>query len=338
MDLDEEFDLDYAIKIKVTDRIYVEEESLYKVRNNQKKNKSMIFKTKALESKESGDIKVAYKNGKSGQNPDVQCIRSSSIIAQMATKMPSDENVFEENLKHINMIINNVKNILFLNPIPSEMRDYSRITDNDIKPNAENLSSVLFKLCSDEAVKKKILGIIGKLPENDIIDIDFIETKLGDVIFRLKEKYGNKSQDIDAKRVSDGTIRCIAIITALISESKDSIVIIEEVDNGIHPSRAKSLIDAISSISSERGMDVIITTHNTALLNAISHENLIGVSVAYRNDETGASEFLPFIDISKYPKLLAQGGLGDLAVTDEIVRAIKEKSRNCKDYSWLRVY
>lgn len=79
----------------------------------------------------------------------------------------------------------------------------------------------MLKLCSDKAIKKTILDIIGTLPENDIIDIDFIETKIGDVIFTLKEKYGSKSQDIDAKRLSDGTIRCIAVIAALISEKKE---------------------------------------------------------------------------------------------------------------------
>ena len=34
---------------------------------------------------------------------------------------------------------------------------------------------------------------------------------------------------------------------------------------------------------------------------------------------------IKFIDINKYPKLLAKGGLGYLAIKDYIVKAIKEK-------------
>lgn len=64
--------------------------------------------------------------------------------------------------------------MLFLNPVPSEMRDYSRINDSEMRSKADNLSSVLYKLCQDDNNKKRILDVIGTLPENEILDIDFI--------------------------------------------------------------------------------------------------------------------------------------------------------------------
>lgn len=39
-----------------------------------------------------------------------------------------------------------------------------------------------------------------ELPENEILDIGFIETSIGDVMFRLKEKYGERSEFVEAKR------------------------------------------------------------------------------------------------------------------------------------------
>lgn len=156
-------------------------------------------------------------------------------------------------------------------------------------------------------------------------------------MFKIKEQYGSRSEYIEAKRLSDGTIRCMAVVVALISEKPGSIVIIEEVDNGIHPSRAKSLIDSISELAKDRKIDIIITTHNSALLNAISKNDLIGVSIGYRNEEDGGSEFIQFVDINKYPKLLAQGNLGDLVINDEILKSIKLKRRNNNDYTWLEV-
>ncbi len=335
VDLDEEFDIVYSIRIKVGDRIYVEDESLCK--KSQAGYEELIFRTKRVASKDSGDIKVEYNNGKQGKNPDVFCIRSSAVLPQLVTKMSPEYKNYQDNQKYLNMVIDDLKGMLFLNPIPSEMRNYSRISDTELKPQADNISSVLNMLCKDEKNKKNILDIIGKLPENDILDIGFIETSIGDVMFSLKEQYGNNSKYIEAKRLSDGTIRCIAVIASLISEKKGNMVIIEEVDNGIHPSRAKSLIDAIAQIANERGIDVIITTHNSALLNAVSKDELIGVSIAYRNEENGGSEFIQFVDINKYPKLLAKGSLGDLVISDEILKSIKSKGRKNKDYSWMEV-
>ena len=62
MSLDEESDLLYEIKISVNNRIYVEEEALYKMpsdRLSPRTNK--IFKTKAVKT-EGADILVEYGN------------------------------------------------------------------------------------------------------------------------------------------------------------------------------------------------------------------------------------------------------------------------------------
>lgn len=334
VDLDNESDLEYSIKIKVGDRIYVDEESLYRTFNNS--TKELVFKTKKA-SRESGDIKVEYNNGKPGKNPDLTCIRSSSVLAQLSSKIPSESAKFQEDINNINLVIKNLRSMLFLNPVPSEMRDYSRINDSEMKSKADNLSSVLYKLCQDHNNKKRILDLIGTLPENEILDIDFIKTPISDVMFRLKEKFAVSTDYIEAKRLSDGTIRCIAVIASLISEKSGSIIIIEEVDNGIHPSRAKSLINTISSLCKERNIDVIITTHNPALLNAVTRDDLIGVTICYRDENDGSSKFVQFIDINKYLELLVQGNLGDLAVNNEILNTIKDNRRRNKNYDWLGV-
>ena len=179
--------------------------------------------------------------------------------------------------------------------------------------------------------------MIETLPENDIKDIDFVKTNIGDVMFQLKESYGDKIESIEAKRLSDGTIRCMAVIAALISEKAGNIVVIEEVDNGIHPSRATTLIKYIAQLANERGIDVIITTHNPALLNAVKGDNLYGVSVCYRCKEDRSSKIISFIDIDKYPSLLAQGGLGDLATSGMITKVLREEKRQSSDYSWMGV-
>ena len=123
-------------------------------------------------------------------------------------------------------------------------------------------------------------------------------------------------------------------MAAVLSEKKGGMIVIEEVDNGIHPGRAKTLIQLVSNIAREREVDVIITTHNAILLNALSKENLSGVEIVYRDDEEGDSRFIPLIEINNMPSLLANGKLGDVFTNDMILKYIKT-DETLEDYSWL---
>ena len=346
----DDFELEYKINISVTDRILVEEESLIKRKPDTEGDR--IFKTKKS-NHDSTDIKVSYDNSKKDINPDLKCIRTASILSQLSTKLPAKSKAEKEALSCINHVLEHLRNMLFLDPQPGTMRNYTRKTDIKLRPNADNISSVMYNLCKDLDIKSKILNFISKLPENEIRDIDFIETPIGDIMLSLNETYSPNSYNsgiknnsnsnynkmpiyIEAKRLSDGTLRCLAIITALLSKESGSMVLIEEVDNGIHPNRAKGLIEAISDIAKERNIDVLITTHNPALLNAIGRDELAGVVVCYRDAETGSSEFIQFLDIEKYPELMAKGKLGDLLTKDELTKAIKTEKKNY-DKNWLGV-
>lgn len=323
-------DLEYRIKIEVNDRIMISEERLSEISNNEVKP---MYDTKVSD-KQSGDITVACNNGQKGRNPDITCIRFSSIISQLATKLPQDRKYGKKIVEYANVVIEKFKNILYLNPETNRMRSYSLLNDTELRVNASNISSVLFALCKDNKNKKMLLDIMQQLPENKILDITFTEGPLNDVILFLEEKSGRYIEKIDATRLSDGTLRCLAIVAAVLSEKKGGMIVIEEVDNGIHPGRAKTLIQLVSNIARERKVDVIITTHNAILLNALSKENLSGVEIVYRDDEEGDGRFIPLIQINNMPSLLANGKLGDVFTNDMILKYIKTEEIS-EDYSWL---
>ena len=237
---------------------------------------------------------------------------------------------------YIQTMVQALKSIIVLDPIPQNMRDYTRILDYDLRVNCDNISSVLKHMCEDEEKKKQLLDIIRDLPENEVADIEFIETVIGDVIFALKEKYANSTEIVDARKLSDGTLRCIAMLTSVLASESNSMIVIEEVDNGIHPGRVQKLIDTLANIGVERNIDVIVTTHNAMLMNQYKKEHLVGVSVVYREKEKGTSKFVPFIDIDDFPAILAAGGLGDAMIDNRLISAIKDEKKS-EDYSWLGV-
>lgn len=336
IDMDDKKDLLYEIKIGVGDRVVIEEEGLYLVKKDSlgpKTNK--IFKTKKAESG-CAEIKVQYKNGSIGNDPDMLCVRSNAILPQMVGKMRRDTKEERETIVWMERVVNHLKNIRMLDPIPSSIRDYVRISDIELRQNCDNLSAVLNEMCKDNGKKTQLLKVVKELPENEVEDIEFVETKIGDVIFALRERNLNSTELVDARQLSDGTLRCIAVLVAVLIGEPGSMVMIEELDNGIHPARVYKLVEQLITIGREKNIDIIITTHNATLLNAYKKEELMGVSVVYRDRERGTSKIQSFIEIENFPAMLAAGGLGDAMIDESLLLSLKSSKRT-KDYSWLGV-
>ncbi|MBR1740478.1 MAG: AAA family ATPase [Lachnospiraceae bacterium] len=336
IDWDDNQDLLYEIRIRVNGNVMVDEEGLYLVEvDSLGPKKNPVFKTKKADY-DRIEIKVQYKNGKKGMNPDTICVRSSAILPQIAGKVLRESNEEREIASMLEKMISQLKNIMILNPVPSEIRNYVRVTDVELRTNCDNLSAVLNKMCKKKKEKEHLLEIVKDLPENDILGIEFIETKIGDVIFALREKYLKNSELVDARQLSDGTLRCIAILTAILMSEPNSIIVIEEIDNGIHPARVSKLISRLVQIGNERQVDVVITTHNAALMNSYRKGELVGVSVVYREKEKGTSKITSFVDIEDFPNMLVSGGLGNAMIDESLLKTLKDEKKT-KDYSWLGV-
>ncbi len=128
--------------------------------------------------------------------------------------------------------------------------------------------------------------------------------------------------EIDARSMSDGTLRLLGILTALLTRPEGSLSVIEEIDNGLHPSRAELLVKILREIGTKRKIDLLITTHNPALLDALGPEIIPFVTVVHRDAETGESKLTLLEDIENLPKLLATGSLGKLATKGTIEKTL----------------
>ena len=104
------------------------------------------------------------------------------------------------------------------------------------------------------------LEFIRALPEQDIKEIAFIETPRGEVMVALSESFGGSNKKYDASLLSDGTLRVLAIAAAILS-APPGLVVIEEIDYGVHPSRAAQLLNQVSRIAKARNLRVLISSH-----------------------------------------------------------------------------
>ena len=165
-------------------------------------------------------------------------------------------------------------------------------------------------------MEAEITKYVTDLPERDIQKVwaEPVGRFKNDAMLYCEEMWvqNQKPTLIDAQGMSDGTLRFLAIITTLLTRKKNSQVVIEEVDNGLHPSRSELLIKMLREIGERRQIDILITTHNPALLDALGSEIVPFVVVAHRDSKTGESKLTLLEDINKLPKLMASGTLGKI--------------------------
>lgn len=290
------------------------------------------------------EISVAYNNFLRGKNkPHIPCSNRQAVFYQLETPGRFDK-IHEKSQRVIPAVTRSLRetlrNIVFLDPRPALMRDYVYSKNDEINEDGSNLSAVLYGICQrGEVAKKELLTFIRSLPEQDITDIQFIETDRKDVMVRLEESFGEKSRTVDAPLLSDGTLRVLAIGAALLTAPKGALVVIEEIDNGVHPSRADTLVRQIGDIAKERELRVLLTSHNPALLDALPDNALADVLCCYRDLKEGDSRLVRLGDLDRYSELVAQGPLGQLMTRRVLERFLKDETtseqRQQAALSWL---
>ena len=235
--------------------------------------------------------------------------------------------VIEQSLNIINkFILPTIQNVHILNPIPSTMRNYSRLSEN-IESDGSNIAGVLAALTDDKKteVENTLSYYIKDLPEGDIKKVWAEKVgRLGtDAMLYCQEEWkSGEIIEIDARSMSDGTLRFLAILTALLTRPEGSQIVIEEIDNGLHPSRAALLVKILKEIGTKRNIDILLTTHNPALLDAFGSEIVPFVVVAHRDSETGESKLTLLEDIDNFSKLFASYSLGQMTTEGAIERSL----------------
>ena len=273
----------------------------------------------------SNDVQVAYNNfSRGGVKPRITCTDQQAIFTQLQTPARFKTKRSQQELPVvIGGVQRDLEQILFLDPVPAHMRGYAFPDDAPLQDDGSNLSGVLKTLADDEWLKEDILAFVKQLPEQDVADIDFLDGPRGEVMVRLIETFGDRKYSCEAALLSDGTLRVLSIAAALLAVPRGSLVVIEEIDNGVHPSRAGSLLERIRKVARERSLHVLLTTHNPALLDALPLDTVPDVVFCYRDPEEGDSRLVRLADIKEYSELVAQGPLGSLMTRRVLDRLVK---------------
>ncbi|NET00528.1 MAG: AAA family ATPase [Sphaerospermopsis sp. SIO1G1] len=293
------------------------------------------------------DAVVNYNNFTKGKNkPKITCNDQMAIFVQLDSparfdaKYQISQTKIPEIVGEYQRVLNN---ILFLDPVPARMREYSFKSEKKLQEDGTNLSSVLYHLWHGKPENQQIiLSFIQSLPEQAIDGLDFLIGPRDEIMVKLRETFGEQHRFCEAALLSDGTLRVLAIAAVMLSAKEGSLVVIEEIDNGVHPNRAQHLLSSIRDIAENRKLRVLLSTHNPALMDALPDQALGDVLFCFRDpdiDNKGNSRVIRLGDMDDFPSLISQGQLGHLVTTGVVDRFIKSphtpEDRKQKAMTWL---
>ena len=201
-------------------------------------------------------------------------------------------------------------NIRFLDLIPDRLRQPAFPGQTVLGDGGDNLPTVLRDVCADPRQRELLIGWIRELTPMDVVDFDFpVDKVTGLVQLVICEVEGRK---FSAYSISDGTLRFLAMLAALLTKDPKQVYFFEEIDNGIHPARLHLLVDLIERRTAKGDMQVITTTHSPDLVSIVGDETFKNTSVVCRLEGTSDAIIRSIADLPDSEKLRETQGLGRL--------------------------
>lgn len=182
-----------------------------------------------------------------------------------------------------------------------------------LRHDARNLAAYLYRLRHNEdGVYNQIIRIL-RLALPFLHDFEFQTEQIRPDEYTIQLRWQSKDSDEPflASQLSDGSLRFICLVTALMQPDPPATIIIDEPEIGLHPF-AVTLLGALLHSASER-MQIIVATQSVPLVNQFTIDDLIvvelkdGASVFKRHKE---SEFELWLEDYSVGELWEKNVLG----------------------------
>jgi predicted ATPase len=189
---------------------------------------------------------------------------------------------------------------------PPRLPQPADLANDFLADDARNLGLVLNRLRREPEVKRKLVERLGRLYEG-VEDFEVI-VEGGTVQVFIQEGRWT----VPATRLSDGTLRYLALLAVLCHPKPPPLICIEEPELGLHPDILPEVADLLQEAA--KRTQLIVTTHSDVLVDALS-ETPEAVVVCEKRD--GATQ-LRRLDAETLRPWLEKYSLGGLWTRGEI--------------------
>jgi predicted ATPase len=193
--------------------------------------------------------------------------------------------------KHLDLLFD--RNERHYEPDPQAMR--GRAPSADLLPltrNGANLAAVLGRMRDSEAFGELAVDLAALIP--DVVEIvPELDDKRQEWAFDLVI---DGQGPVPSSLLSDGTLRILGLLAALHDPDHPGVLMVEEIENGLHPSRLAELLRRISELVTDlndpESLDrplrqVILTTHSPVVVSELHRmrpDSLVFLDTAVRVD------------------------------------------------------
>lgn len=153
----------------------------------------------------------------------------------------------------------------------------------ELDSDGYNLPSVLYWLAGKQRKRLDQLeaNVRSVVPDFETTEINPVKLPVENgvepgqalsVIFR----HGERLVTVPAEQVSEGTLLILGVLATAYSPTRPRILLIEDLDRGLHPGAQKAFIQALRGIlDSEKDLQIIATTHSPYLLDHFAEPEVI---------------------------------------------------------------
>ncbi len=154
----------------------------------------------------------------------------------------------------------------------------------------------------------------------DVTDFEFVPDQTGKILAFMVESGGRKTSAYSA---SDGTLRFLAMIAALLGPEPAQFYFFEELENGIHPTRLALLLQLIEQKTAKGTIQIVATSHSPQLLGLLSPDARKSASLVYRLEGSPDAGICRITEIPEANRVLEDSDLARLHSSGWLENAVE---------------
>jgi predicted ATPase len=253
-------------------------------------------------------FEVRYYSGQKGRQPHLKFERARPALVQFA-RGNGEAGVKRSHSEPAAEVARMLANMQRIDPIPSVLRSYSQAHQIErLGERGENFAALVKTLCSEPSAKEAYLSWLRELRPAEVDDVGTLKGAVGEPLFMLME--GGK--EYPAPVLSDGTLRFAAITAAFFQPDMPDVMTIEEIENGIHASRVRLLVELLRSRAAEGRTQIMATTHSPILLAWLSTAEYTFTFFCKRDESTGESRICALPEVPHFNEVVSKQPISDL--------------------------
>jgi predicted ATPase len=190
--------------------------------------------------------------------------------------------------------------------------------------HGENLASFLGRI---KARPRDFARIIERVRDHypRLIDIHVRRKSYGWTHIEITEKWNGEQATFNARQVSDGLLRLIAVAAMHEMRQAPSVLLLDEIENGLHPRLLRGLVAMLEDLTTRGVTQVIATTHSPITLNYVSSPESVLIVTRRKG---GGVQVTPMNEVKGFHDLREHFELGELwynAGEERLVPGRKER-------------